>query len=146
MDNNITTYKKEVLSSNISSIDEKLTKANLEEANKERVVITAEELDTKSRERDIYRRSMIFPIFKDLTNREMTEEEYKRYIKVFEDPETKTGYNIVEFIYNLNEAEKKKHKEKDEYEDYLIEFRNRYGDLSSTGNDASTGNKTPLEQ
>ena len=44
------------------------------------------------------RKKVVFEYFKTLSGRDMTEEEYKDYIKILESPKTRRYYNLKNFI------------------------------------------------
>lgn len=48
--------------------------------------------------KEAVRKKTIFDFYKEITGKVMTDEEYKNYIKIFEDPQTRRGYNIKNFI------------------------------------------------
>ena len=75
----------------------------------EKIAETEEEMEAKEiREREarvkrveelkIERKKVVFKFFKIFAKREMTNEEYDRYIAIYENPRTRKGYNIKNFF------------------------------------------------
>jgi ADP-heptose:LPS heptosyltransferase len=69
----------------------------------ERATLEAEQKEAEKRaerlkHREEERRKNVFHFFKVFAKRDMTEEEYKNYIEILEDANTRNGYNIKNFI------------------------------------------------
>jgi hypothetical protein len=65
-------------------------------------VLTDEDKKKLKESKEAYRRRWILELFKEFTNRDMTEEEYQHYISIIDDVDTKQGYSLISFIKKEN--------------------------------------------
>jgi hypothetical protein len=72
----------------------------LQEQRKEEIkkILTIEEKSVIEAKKEEGRKKVILFYFKDLTGKDMTEEEYKNYTSILDDKFTRKGYNIKNFI------------------------------------------------
>jgi len=85
----------------------------LEEAEEKETgkIRTAEDIAKRKAEAEKARKVWVFEFFEMITDREMTEEEYQEYISIFDNPKTRRGWNLKNFIKGDKgqEIEVKKH-------------------------------------
>ena len=82
-----------------------------EHAETEEQILARENREREARakrvaELQIERKKVVFEFFKDLSGKEMTEEQYAEYIQIYENPKTRRGYSILDFINGDKGAEK----------------------------------------
>ena len=94
--------EKEIRQVEIQRIEEELTAINKKVRDQEVETITEEQRALNLEEKEKIRKSYIPYFFKEFANREMTDQEYKDYTKKLDDPETKKGWNIKDFIEEIN--------------------------------------------
>jgi len=82
----------------IKKIEDELTKINLKKKEEEEHKNSDEYKQKKEKEKEAYKRKMVFGVFKEEVNRDMTEEEYKTYLKDYEKAEI--GFTLWTWLLN----------------------------------------------
>jgi predicted RNase H-like nuclease (RuvC/YqgF family) len=82
----------------IEMLEKQLETAETEEDIIIREAREAEERAERIKQNIIKRKEVVFDYFKILTNRDMTEAEYKEYIEIYDNEKTRKGFNLKNFI------------------------------------------------